>query len=84
MATEHLLRGFCLGRALPTARPPAMLSWANIDDPLQPFDPNDPNLRINFLLEVTFNILKVVQVLSDYLFFGSVSDLIKVREKVMG
>ncbi len=84
MATEHLLRGFCLGLALPTAHPPAMLSWANIDDPLQPFDPNNPNLRINFLLEVTFNILKVVQVLSDYLFFGSVSDLIKIREKVLG
>ncbi|MEJ5385778.1 MAG: hypothetical protein WHS44_12970 [Fimbriimonadales bacterium] len=83
MATEHLLRGFCLGRALPVAHPPSMLSWADIADPLKPFDPNDPNRRINFLLEITHNVLKVVKVLSDYLYFGSVSDLIKVREKVM-
>ncbi len=38
----------------------------------------------NPTVELMENVRTIVKVLSDYLFFGSVSDLIKVREKVMG
>jgi hypothetical protein len=61
-----------------------VLTWADPADPLRPFDPNDPDSRINFLLEVAWNVEKMVGVLYPYLKFGTVKELVALRERVLG
>ncbi|RMH09068.1 MAG: hypothetical protein D6697_04475 [Armatimonadetes bacterium] len=67
---------------------PAANIGFNLSNPNARFDgilewkPGLPHF--NNIVETFEEMYLVVQVLSDYLFFGSVSDLIKVREKVMG
>lgn len=59
------------------------MTWADPANPTRPFDKNDPDSRINFLLELAWNMERIVAVLSPYLKFGSVSDAIALRERVM-
>ncbi|MDM7461542.1 MAG: hypothetical protein P3X24_007855, partial [bacterium] len=82
MATERWLRGVCTLDSLNIAHPPSMLSWADPADPVRPIDWNDPALRINFLLELAWNLERVVRVLDGYVRFGTVREYVRLRERI--
>ncbi|MFN4033985.1 MAG: hypothetical protein ACK4ME_10300 [Fimbriimonadales bacterium] len=82
MATGRWLQGLCTLDGLIVAHPPGMLSWADPAEPLRPIDWSDPNLRINFLLEVAWNLEKVVRVLDGYIRFGTVREYVRLRERM--
>ena len=82
LATERMLRRFTTLTALPVCHPPSILSWADPNDPTRAFAPDTGNNHINFLLEVAWNLEKVVQVLSPYLKWGTVKEFVAMRERV--
>lgn len=83
LATHQLLR-CALVRGVMMAHPHMLMTWADPNDPTRPFDPNDPDSRINFLLEIAWNMERVVNVLSPYLKWGTVLEYIEARERVVG
>lgn len=80
-ATHQCLRTLTLHSTL-MAHPYNLMTWADPNDPTRPFDPNDPDSRINFLLEIAWNMEKVVNVLSPYLKWGTVREFVQLRERV--
>lgn len=80
-ATENWL--VCAwGDAGVMAHPNVIIGWADPTDPIRPFDPTDPMVRINFLLEVAWNMERIVRVLSPFLKFGTVKEFVLLRERL--
>ncbi|MCX7993193.1 MAG: hypothetical protein N2651_05945, partial [Fimbriimonadales bacterium] len=82
-ATHQLMRSSLL-YGLMMAHPYNLMTWADPNDPTRPFDPSDPDSRINFLLEIAWNIERVVNALSPYLKWGTVLEYVAARERVIG
>ncbi|MCS7272757.1 MAG: hypothetical protein NZ550_01235 [Fimbriimonadales bacterium] len=85
MATEYWLQS-AFGTIAVMAHPNVILGWADPNDPVRPFDPADPRVggpSINFLLELAWNMEKVVAVLAPYLKWGTVREYVALRERVL-
>lgn len=82
-ATEAWLT-MARGATAPMAHPNVIIGWADPANPTRPIDFDDPDLRINFLLELAWNMEQVVRVLYPYLKWGTVQEYVAARERVMG
>ncbi|MCL6536533.1 MAG: hypothetical protein K6U77_10735, partial [Armatimonadetes bacterium] len=67
---------------LPTFHPPS-LTCADVNDPLRQFNPNDPNLRFNLLVELYENMAVVAELLYGYVYFGTVADVIEAQARYL-
>jgi len=82
-AVSNLWLQSVFGERVMMTHPNVCLGWADPADPTRPFDPNDPRVSINFLLEVAWNMEKIVNVLYPYLKFGTVKEYVAMRERVL-